>query len=372
MANCNTMVFYLLVYSIVINNFGESMAKRKKSTLSNSSTILTYIAWTLALTAILLSTLATGYYLGYADAKQDAQKKEKLKNEKRVAMLKRVEEATRHTQATVNERLKQVLKKEDARSQLPKHEVLTNQLTQGDGASHEYDDTSPSKPPPSLHRDFIKVSAKPKLAIIIDDMSLQSQVNAIKALGIPLTMSFLPPRAARPDSAKLASKENFYMVHLPMGAQNFSHEEPLTLHADDSQSVISLRIKELKRVFPRVEYMNNHTGSRYTSDEKAMNRLIFALKNEGINFIDSRTTSETQAEKVMTNFGLKYVARDVFLDHHMDKAYIKTQIKKAIKIAKVHGTAIAIGHPHANTILALSESKQLFKDVDLVYINKLY
>jgi len=47
-------------------------------------------------------------------------------------------------------------------------------------------------------------------------------------------------------------------------------------------------------------------------------------------------------------------------------------IKKAIKIAKLHGTAIAIGHPHANTILALSESKDLFKDVDLVLINKLY
>ncbi len=56
----------------------------------------------------------------------------------------------------------------------------------------------------------------------------------------------------------------------------------------------------------------------------------------------------------------------------MDKAYIKTQIKKAIRIAKVEGVAVAIGHPHANTILALHESKKLFKDVDLVLINKIY
>ena len=74
----------------------------------------------------------------------------------------------------------------------------------------------------------------------------------------------------------------------------------------------------------------------------------------------------------MKNFGLKYVARDVFLDHHMDKPYIKTQIKKAIKIAKSEGVAIAIGHPHANTILALYESRKLFKDVDLVFVNKVY
>ena len=52
--------------------------------------------------------------------------------------------------------------------------------------------------------------------------------------------------------------------------------------------------------------------------------------------------------------------------------FIKKAIKKAIKIAKLHGTAIAIGHPRANTILALHESKKLFKDVELVYINRLY
>ena len=56
----------------------------------------------------------------------------------------------------------------------------------------------------------------------------------------------------------------------------------------------------------------------------------------------------------------------------MKKSYIISQIKKAIKIAKAHGTAIAIGHPHAITLLALSESKKLFKDVELVYINRLY
>jgi hypothetical protein len=121
-----------------------------------------------------------------------------------------------------------------------------------------------------------------------------------------------------------------------------------------------------------VEYINNHTGSKFTSNEIAMNRLIYALKREKIIFIDSRTTAKTKAPKVMKNFGLNYVARDVFLDHSTDKVSIKKAIKKAIKIAKLHGTAIAIGHPHANTILALHESKELFKDIELVYINRLY
>ena len=74
----------------------------------------------------------------------------------------------------------------------------------------------------------------------------------------------------------------------------------------------------------------------------------------------------------MKNFGLNYVARDVFLDHYSDKASIKKAIKKAIKVAKLHGTAIAIGHPHKNTLMALRESKYLFNDVELVLINRLY
>ena len=99
---------------------------------------------------------------------------------------------------------------------------------------------------------------------------------------------------------------------------------------------------------------------------------VFALKKHNINFIDSRTTADTKVPKVMQNYGLEYVARDVFLDHEADKEYIKNQIKTAVKLAKSHGSAIAIGHPHANTILALRESKQLLKEVDLVYVNKLY
>jgi polysaccharide deacetylase 2 family uncharacterized protein YibQ len=185
-------------------------------------------------------------------------------------------------------------------------------------------------------------------------------------------MSFLPPCKKRPHSAELASKESFYMVHLPMEAENFSAEEPRTLRINDTQQTILARIVEIKKLFPKVKYINNHTGSKFTSNEIAMNTLIFPLNQNNKSFIDSRTTAKTQAPKVLRNFGLKYVARDIFLDHKTDKNYIKQQIKKAIRIAKAEGVAIAIGHPHKNTLSALRESKKLFKDVNLVYINKAY
>lgn len=334
------------------------MAKRKKKSSKNSSKILTYIAWILALIALVLSSLIAGYYFGYQDAKEKAQQKEKFERQQRLLMLKKSEKvALKKEKTDVNNRLKEVLKKDS------KYQI---------SASHEYDDPTLDNKPHERATSEIKITpAKPKLAIIIDDMSVRSQVNAIKSLGLHLTMSFLPPSKVHPNSAKLASHEKRYMVHLPLEALNFSSEEPGTLRIRDSQEKITKRIEELKRMFPKVHYINNHTGSKFTSNEIAMNRLIYALKSNNIYFIDSRTTADTKAPKVMKNFGLKYMARDVFLDHDMDKRAVKKQIKRAIALAKEYGSAIAIGHPHVNTILALSESKKLFKGVDLVYINQL-
>jgi len=337
---------------------------KKKSTKKTNKTnktnkVLTYIAWGLALIALTLSALVAGYYYGYEEAKKDILEKQSMVKDKRLSMLKKLEKISSvEKKPSVNKRLKEVLKKEVKQTKLKT-------------ASHEYIDTTVVKPPRRVKREPKILSSKPKLAIIIDDVSVKGHINNIKKVGLPLTMSFLPPSKARPNSAKLAAKEKFYMVHLPMEAQHFNKEEPFTLKVGDTQKTILKRITELKKLFPKVKYINNHTGSKFTSNEVAMNRLISVLNSKRINFIDSRTTAQTKAPIVMKNFGLKYVARDIFLDHRNDKKYIISQIKKVIEIAKKHGTAIAIGHPHKTTLMALYESKHLFKDVDLVYVNRL-
>ena len=350
------------------------MAKRKRSKTNKNSKLLTYIAWSLGVIALLLSALLAGYYFGYENAQIDSEIQKKDKKDKKLELLKELDKAQKKkeikTQTKKEEKvLPKITKEEDVKKRLK--EVLKVPLKEYVSANHEYDSSQDKAPPKPIKRKVVITSSKPKLAIIIDDVCVKHQIDAIKKLHIPLTMSFLPPSPRRPNSAKLASKENFYMVHLPMEAMNFTAEEPSTLRVRDSQQKINKRINLIIRLFPKVKYINNHTGSKFTSNEIAVNRLIIALNAKHINFIDSRTTSKTKVPKVMKNFGLKYVARDVFLDHHMDKAYVKKQIKEAIRMAKIHGTAIAIGHPHKNTLQALRESKPLFKDVELVYINQL-
>ena len=332
------------------------MSKRKHKKNKNASNILTYIAWTLAFVTVILASLAIGYYIGFNDAHSQAKVQSNIKEKNHLELLKKLDEA--NAKKSVNDRLKEVLKS------TPKETLLD--------ATHEYDETKLAKPPVREKRDIKKTVGKAKLAIILDDVSVKSQVNAIKKLNLPLTMSFLPPSKNRPNSAKLAQKEDFYMVHLPMEAMSFTKEEPFTLRVDDSQEKISNRITKLKKLFPKVRYINNHTGSKFTSNERAVNKLIYELKKRNISFIDSRTIAATKVPKVMSNYGLKYVGRDVFLDHHSDKAYVKGQIKQAIKIAKKHGSAIAIGHPHKNTLLAIKESKSILKEIELVLVDRIY
>jgi len=351
------------------------MAKKKKKTTTSANYVLTYIAWGLAIVALIMTTLLAGYYLGYEDATSDMKEQIRIEKQK-TSVVKKQEKAKVYKKTqSVNRRLKEVLKKDVKPSPVVKNKfkkVSSKDPVPDLSAAHEYEDSATVEPPKRVKREIKRISTKPRLAIIIDDVSTKSHIRAIKRVGLPLTMSFLPPSKARPNSAKLASKESFYMVHLPMEALKYRGEEPLTLRVNDSASVIKNRIDSIKKAFPRVRYINNHTGSGFTANERAMNRLITALTANNISFIDSRTTAQTKAPKVMKNFGFKYVARDVFLDHHMEKSYVIKQIKEAVRIAKLHGTAIAIGHPHKNTLAALRESKYLFKDVDLVYINRLY
>ncbi|WP_295020752.1 divergent polysaccharide deacetylase family protein [Sulfurimonas sp.] len=365
------------------------MAKRRSRSSGKNSNSLKYIVIALIFIATVLFSLLGGYYFGYSEAKDDMAQKEKV----RLEMLEKLENASIGKDKTTDELLKKneptveqeiekkvekdvnesvkiapkaELEKEPKKQEL-KAEIKTALKTID--SSHEYDPSTLPQPP---KRGVRASSEKPKLAIIIDDVSIKSHVSAVHGLNLPITMSFLPPSENGPKSNILAQNEKFYMVHLPMEAQNFTKEEPFTLRVSDSQSEISQRVRAIKELFPRVHYINNHTGSKFTSDEASVNRLIYALDKENINFIDSRTVASTKIQKVMESYGKKYVGRDIFLDHQADKGYVKSQIKKAVEMAKLHGNAIAIGHPHENTILAISESKELLKSVELVFVDKIY
>lgn len=211
-----------------------------------------------------------------------------------------------------------------------------------------------------------------RLAIIIDDMANISQVRALQALKLKLIPSFFPPDKNYIDTPKLALKFDFYMVHLPLAAMNYTKPELDTLNPSDSEKRIFKKIQQVKKDFKDLKFINNHTGSLFTSDEKAMKKLYKAFEKEELIFVDSKTIASSKAPKVAKALGQIYIQRDVFLDNRDDVAYIKNQLIEAVRLAKQKGFAIAIGHPRKNTFKALEQSKDLLKSVELVYLSEIY
>ncbi|EAI3516108.1 divergent polysaccharide deacetylase family protein [Campylobacter coli] len=210
------------------------------------------------------------------------------------------------------------------------------------------------------------------LAIIIDDMANISQVKALQALNLKVNPSFFPSDKNHIDTPKLALKFDFYMVHLPLAAINYAKPELDTLNSNDTQERIFKKIKQIKKDFKDLKFINNHTGSLFTSNEEAMKKLYKAFEKEGLIFVDSKTIASSKAPKVAKALGQIYIQRDVFLDNQDDVAYIKKQLMDAVKLAKKKGFAIAIGHPRKNTFKALEQSKDLLESVELVYLSEIY
>ncbi|MCI7581430.1 divergent polysaccharide deacetylase family protein [Campylobacter sp.] len=213
----------------------------------------------------------------------------------------------------------------------------------------------------------------PKLAIIMDDISTNAQARELKKLSIKVTPSIFPPEKEHPKSAELAKEFSVYMVHLPLQALNYTNEKANTLRTGDSKEKISQRIKDIKKDFKGVKYINNHTGSGFTSDFKSTLALLAELKNSEIYFIDSLTTNKSTVLDASKKLGLKYAYRDVFLDNEQNVSKILKMINKAVAVAKKDGVAIAICHPYKSTFEALKiAQKDAFNGVEVVYVDKIY
>jgi polysaccharide deacetylase 2 family uncharacterized protein YibQ len=215
------------------------------------------------------------------------------------------------------------------------------------------------------------LTQKPKLAIVIDDVTTSYQLKLINKIGYTVTPSFMPPTKRHPDSAKIAQNLEFYMIHFPLQATSFNNEEAHTLHIGDSYEKIEKRVAQIRQWYPNAKYTNNHTGSKFTEDKESMDRLFKALVKYDFIFMDSRTTGKTVGKQMAEKYNMPYIVRNIFLDNEQDFNYIQNQLKKAIRIAKKNGFAIAICHPHSITLKTLRESKHLLNDLEMVYLNQL-
>jgi polysaccharide deacetylase 2 family uncharacterized protein YibQ len=201
--------------------------------------------------------------------------------------------------------------------------------------------------------------ALPSVALIIDDLGYDKKIaQKFAQLDLVLTFSILPHSPFQQKIARLArSKGLEIMIHMPMEPVEYPQVNPGpgTLLTSMSPDELIEQLDQNLNTLPGVKGVNNHMGSRMTSESTQMYQIFSLLKKRGLFFIDSRTTAESLCEPSARLFQVPFAQRDVFIDHHLKPDFIRNQIKELIRIAKKNGEAVGIMHPHSTTLKILQE-----------------
>ncbi len=216
----------------------------------------------------------------------------------------------------------------------------------------------PEKEKPKLDKKAFVPHGAPKVAIIIDDLGMDlKRSRAIMDLPAPMTLAFLPYGTKTKEYAKIGKeKGHSLIIHTPMeamdGKQNIG---PGGLKEAMSGDQFDAAFGTMLASFDGYEGINNHMGSRLTTDGEKMERLMKILKDHNLFFVDSKTNPKSVAAGEAQMAGVPFAERDVFLDHEETLQFARNALKHTEELALRRGYAIAIGHPKDNTIAALKE-----------------
>lgn len=196
-----------------------------------------------------------------------------------------------------------------------------------------------------------------RMAIIVDDFGYQHNDLVRKFLYYPkpLTIAILPGHKATGVVARDAKDANReILVHMPMEPLNEKYsDEGYTLLAGQDAGTVRLRVRAALAQIPHAIGINNHQGSRVTTDRAMMKAVMTELKRQGKVFIDSRTSSQSVALQVAREVGVSAGANQVFLDAEDKESFIEGQFEKAAAIAGKQGEVIAICHLRKRTFRVL-------------------
>lgn len=208
---------------------------------------------------------------------------------------------------------------------------------------------------------FAQKTPSASIAIIIDDIGYR-QHNDLLAISLPgkIAYAIMPHTPNARNMSRLAAQRGkLVLIHLSMQPlelenQRFLGPGALTQVMDKSEfmQTIDNNINSL----PEAVGVNNHMGSLLTQSPNHMNWLMESLDKNTLFYLDSVTSDKSIANEVALEKNVPFLKRDIFLDNKKDINYIQSQFNELISMAKSNGYAIAIGHPHPETINVLRQN----------------
>jgi uncharacterized protein len=205
-----------------------------------------------------------------------------------------------------------------------------------------------------------------KLAIVIDDLGNNYERDlGFSSFDYNLTFAVLPYRESSLKSAEFFQNIDRFEVifHLPLEPLDEIHYEEEMIFTDMSKEEVALKFENAYQdAGGNFSGINNHKGSKFTSDEESMRYLLEEIKKKEMYFLDSFTTHTSLGYSLAQDMGVNSCKRDVFLDYQDDEKDIKEKLYQAANIALEKGEAIAIGHSKEKTLnVLLQESETIAK-----------
>ncbi len=211
-----------------------------------------------------------------------------------------------------------------------------------------------------------------KVAIVIDDCGYDlASVRTLLDTGLPFSYAILPFKPYSSDVLELVKNHGRVpMLHLPMEPMNASamSEGANTVRTNLSASEKLALTRKAVNSLPGILGVNNHQGSKATSDRATMKVVLGELKNQGLFFIDSRTTAASVARDMAQGMGVATARNDIFLDNSANVADIRAQIYKAFALAEKNGSVIAICHARTNTAKCWQQYAAEFKKTGITFV----
>ncbi|WP_429888128.1 divergent polysaccharide deacetylase family protein [Gottfriedia acidiceleris] len=187
-----------------------------------------------------------------------------------------------------------------------------------------------------------------KLAIVIDDFGNNMKgTDQMLSLPIPLTIAVMPFLPSTKKDATVAHSKGYeVIVHLPMEPRKgkASWLGPNAIKTNLSDDEIRRRVLAAIYDVPYAIGINNHMGSKATSDERVMRIVLTACKERGLFFFDSKTNYRSVVTKIADEIGVPVIENKLFFDDLYTYKHIEKQTRLLLEKVRVEPTMIAIGH----------------------------
>ena len=196
-----------------------------------------------------------------------------------------------------------------------------------------------------------------RIALVIDDLGRSiADLDTIESLDVPVSYAVLPyEEETEPVVEELRRRNAEMLLHLPMEPANGEDPGPGALRLGMTPEQLRQFTLAALRAVPGAVGVNNHMGSGLSADERSMKTILAVLAGRGLFFLDSRTSAQSVGYQTAIRAGVPAAERQVFLDSDTRPEAIREQFHRLLGLARTRGAAVAIGHPHPETLAVLAE-----------------